>query len=257
MLLQRIPLSVDIHNFSDDAFAALVQAPAEPAFHVGTILNSVWVNTPRVGLQHTMHTTTHPLEPFRNGGDILNPAWVDNARVGQGQVAGTQAHLLEAFRLDPTRDPAYAGGLRRWGDRAAPRDVPPKSPIYEYGQSDEYDWAVAVSTYDHLQLEDTRFAMDFLDMWKYESEVFRELSEEWVREALIADDERSEEEPILLKEIHFGASTGLLLAMADDATLNGGSGDTSSGGLPSLPVLDDIVPGLVGLGETFEEERRE
>ncbi|KAH9839102.1 uncharacterized protein C8Q71DRAFT_855750 [Rhodofomes roseus] len=253
---KRVPLSIDIRNLSDAAFAARGQALAEPAVHAGTILNPVWINTPRVGLQHTMHTTNHLLEPFRNGGDILNPAWVENARVGQGQVAGAHGHQLEAFRLDPTRDPAYAGGLRRWGDRAAPRGVPPKSPIYEYGQSDEYDWAVAASTYDHLQLEDTRFAVDFLDMWKYESEVFRELNEKWVREALVAD-ERPEEEPILLKEVHFDGSTGLLLAMADDTTLDGGSGDTSSGGLPSLPVLDDIVPGLVGLGQAFEEERRQ
>ncbi|KAH9839112.1 uncharacterized protein C8Q71DRAFT_496659 [Rhodofomes roseus] len=254
-LSQRVPLSVDTHNFSDGAFIARSSAPAEPSFHTGTILNSVWVDTPRVGLQHTTHTTTGLLEPFRNGGDILNPAWVNNPCVGQGQVAGAHAHLLEAFRLDPTRDPAYAGGLCRWGDRAAPRGVPPKSPIYEYGQSDEYDWAVAVSTYDHLHLEDTRFAMDFLDMWKYESEVFRELNEKWVREALVAD-ERPEEEPILLKEIHFDGSTGLLLAMAGDATADGRSGGTSSSEFPSLPVLDDIIPGLVGLGETFEEERR-
>ncbi|TFY58748.1 hypothetical protein EVJ58_g6230 [Rhodofomes roseus] len=252
---QRVPLSIDIRNLSDATVTARGQALAEPAFHAGTILNSVWINTPRVGLQHMTRTTNHLLEPFRNGGDILNPAWVDNARVGQGQVAGTHAHLLEAFRLDPTRDPAYAGGLRRWGDRAAPRGVPPKSPIYEYGQSDEYDWAVAASTYDHLQLEDTRFAMDFLDLWKYESEVFRELNEKWVREALVAD-ERPEEEPILLKEIHFDRSTGLLLTMAGDATADGRSRGTSSSEFPSLPVLDDVIPGLVGLGETFEEERR-
>lgn len=225
-------------------------------FHAGTILNSVWIDTPRVGLQHTTHPATHLLEPFRNGGGILNPAWVDNPRVGQGQVVGAHAHLLEAFRLDPTRDPAYAGGLRRWGDRAAPRDVRPKSPIYEYGQSDDYDWAVALSTYDHLHLEDTRFAMDFLDVWKYESEILGELCEAGGREALAAD-ERPDAEPILLKEVHLDETAGLLLAMTCDATADERSGNTSSSGFPSLPVLDDVIPGLVGLGETFEEERWE
>ncbi|TFY51299.1 hypothetical protein EVJ58_g10641, partial [Rhodofomes roseus] len=75
---KRVPLSVDTHNFSDSIFAALGQVPAEPAFHTGTILNSIWVDTPRVGLQDTIHPTTRLLEPFRNGGDILNPAWVNN-----------------------------------------------------------------------------------------------------------------------------------------------------------------------------------
>ena len=132
--------------------------------HAGAILNPVWVDTAQVGTGHVSGAHMHNLEQFRvTRGAILNPLWIDSPRVGLGyDASGTRARL-EPFRS--THAP-WPRTLSRWSQATNAPYIPPPSPgrVHATGAND-VDWAVALSTYDFLQLEEMKHSVHQLMSW--------------------------------------------------------------------------------------------
>ncbi|KAH9839091.1 uncharacterized protein C8Q71DRAFT_855738 [Rhodofomes roseus] len=224
-----------------------------PPFPGGAILNPIWVNTPRVGLGHVERTDTKALEPFRvPRGAVLNPTWVDTSRVGLGQVSGGRADL-EPFRTK-LADQAWPGLSKHIRPTMGTRIVIPTSPKYDYGQSDDYDWAVALSTYDSLNIEEGKHARDFFSQWQKDSELFGMWKDEWGRQAR-ATEGVFEGEPELLMEQHLDEMPSLLF-LSEERSEEGAGGSPSNdvSMSPTSPLLDDIIPGMVGLGDQAKEQ---
>ncbi|TFY55539.1 hypothetical protein EVJ58_g8185 [Rhodofomes roseus] len=224
-----------------------------PPFSGGAILNPIWVNTPRVGFGHVERTDTKALEPFRvPRGAVLNPTWVDTSRVGLGQVSGGRADL-EPFRTK-LADQAWPGLSKHIRPTMGTRIIIPTSPKYDYGQSDDYDWAVALGTYDSLNIEEGKHARDFFSQWQKESELFGMWNDEWGRQAR-ATEGVFEGEPELLKEQHLDEMPSLLFVSEErNEEGEGGSPSDDLSMSPMSPLLDDIMPGLVGMGDQAKEQ---
>jgi len=191
------------------------------------------------------------LEPFRvPRGAILNPVWVDTPGVGLGNVSGARPDL-EPFRPSLAEGAPWPDCLSRQRQATtAPPTRPPKSPVYDYGQSDDLDWAVAVSTYDHLEIEESKHAADFLTRWKRKSESLATQYEAQYRKVKNVVERAGE---VLLEEIRMEDAPSLLLAPLKEDTSAEVADNTSSDDLQTPSKLDSIMPGLVGLGEHFED----
>jgi len=134
---------------------------------------------------------THFLEPFRDSGSvILDPMWIEAPRVSQGRATGAHAYLLESI-----------------------------SPIHDHGSSIDYDWAVALKTYDHLRSEEATHSVDFQTEWSKESE----LTIAWSQRRLVAKkvEDPLLEDPILLQDRCPNATQGLLLSPEEHGNSEG------------------------------------
>ncbi|KAH9932458.1 uncharacterized protein B0H18DRAFT_1102267 [Fomitopsis serialis] len=214
---------------------------APPTFLGGAFLNPVWVNTSRVGFGHVDRAHTHMLEPFRvPRGAILNPVWIDTPGVGRGNVSGARADL-EPFR------PSLA---EEAGDRSPAGASPKVSCVRLWGASDDLDWAVALSTYDGLNIEETKHAVDFLSLWKRKSESLARRYEVQYRKATNVVERAGE---VLLEEIRMEDAPSLLLASLEEDTSAEVVDNTWPDDFQTPSKLDSIMPGLAGLGEHFED----
>ncbi|KAH9920176.1 uncharacterized protein B0H18DRAFT_614686 [Fomitopsis serialis] len=193
---------------------------------------------PPVGGQYTFGRTNAarhlPAQPAFQSGAILNPVWTHTARVGLGDAARPDTRPLEPVGQYPAEDPAWAGGLTRSGRPMAPRSAQPMSSHYD----------AAIGTYQHSHLEAMTWTDGFLTRHWIREEAFRIQEERWVA----AENARVPPpmEPVLLKEHWPCATAGLLLLPAEHDDSGSDSGYSSSG---DLSALDDIMPGLAGLGE--------
>ncbi|KAH9932451.1 uncharacterized protein B0H18DRAFT_985572 [Fomitopsis serialis] len=222
--------------------------PGLPARPQACRLRTVPQNVPplHVGRQYTLggtNTARHlPAQPAFQSGTILNPVWIDTARVGLGDAASPDTRPLEPFRLNPTEDPAWAGGLER-GPPKALRSDRPVSLHCDGGAFNSNHWDAAIGAYRHLRLEPVTWTDDYLTRHWVREEGFRIREEQW----LAAQNARVQPpmEPVLLEEQWPGATPGLLLLPAEHDDSGSDSGYSSSG---ELSALDDIMPGLAGLG---------
>ncbi|EPT04716.1 hypothetical protein FOMPIDRAFT_95402 [Fomitopsis schrenkii] len=201
----------------------------------------------RVGLSWMEGAFQQTLEPFRvSRGAILNPIWIDTPRVGLG--------IGDSLTTDGWRDSTRAseadcvlwpGSLSRRGQATSPYYIPPPSPVSFNGRSSEdYTWAVALSTYDQLNIEPARHATGHLTSWARAYEADREQRQESGRKgtgvaktgsaAAHPPDQAAGVVPIMGAIDGQGAEE-LARSPADDPS--------------SLSDLGDLVPRLVGLDQ--------
>ncbi|KAH9932443.1 uncharacterized protein B0H18DRAFT_985495, partial [Fomitopsis serialis] len=209
------------HRIVDQPLGPRMRAPGNvPPLHVGRQYQFFGMNAAR-------HL---PSQPAFQSGTILNPVWIDTARVGLGDAASPDTRPLEPFRLNPTEDPAWAGGLER-GPPMALRSDRPVSLHCDDGAFNSNVWDAAIGAYRHLRLEPVTRTDDYLTRHWVREEGFRIREEQW----LAAQNARQWP----------GATPGLLLLPAEHDDSGSDSGYSSSG---DLSALDDIMPGLAGLG---------
>ena len=135
----------------------------------------------------------------------------------------------------------WPGSLSRWGQATstAPFYVPPPSPVSFNGRSSEdYTWAVALSTYDHLEIESAKHATSHLTSWAVAYDADRKQRREDGRDggaAAAMQPPNQETAALSTTDMVVGGWGNELLSPVDDRS--------------SLSGLSDIMPGLVGLGE--------
>ena len=149
--------------------------------------------------------------------------------------SGNDATVSEADRV------LWPGSLSRWGQATstAPFYVPPPSPVSFNGRSSEdYTWAVALSTYDHLEIESAKHATSHLTSWAvaYDADR-RQRREDGTDGGAAAAMQLPNQETAAL------STTGMVVGGWDDEVLS--PADDRS----SLSGLSDFMPGLVGLGD--------
>ncbi|KAH9932468.1 uncharacterized protein B0H18DRAFT_952215 [Fomitopsis serialis] len=178
----HIPLPFDPTYLSD-------VTNADWALHVqpGTTSYPVWNDIPQIEWRDVDRNHTHFLEPFRgNGGDILDPVRINAPQVGQGYATGAHAYLLESM-----------------------------SPIHNHGSSIDYDWAVALKTYDYLRPEEATHSVDLQTQWSKESELTIAWSQR--RQAAEEVEDPFLEDPIILQNRCPDATPWLLLSLEENS----------------------------------------
>lgn len=202
----------------------------------------------RVGLDWGNGALQQTLEPFRVGrGAILNPTWVDTASVGLGITEGASDQGDPATTANEAECVLWPGSLGRWYQATYPYYVPPPSPVSWNGRtSEDYTWAVALSTYDYLDIEPARHAVGHLTTWGRAADRDRTRRKVPIREDASHPGYGMTDTRYTVGSTNTVVSTqGIAIVGRDVEALAHSSTDE----LPILSALDDYIPGLVGLEE--------